>query len=158
MASMQTLSVAGDPSEGTSSRMAGNVDQQSLRRIVPVSIVGNALESYDFFLCSRAAVPLSDELFFPKVTDFLMGTPGAFAGVAVGVAARPLGGTIFCNTGDRFGREGALIWTLSIIGGVTFLIHALPTYTRVEVWVAALLLVLRTLHEVAAAENGAEAY
>ncbi len=114
------------------------------------SVAGNALEWYDFFLYSTAAALVFGQLFFPKGTDPLVGTLGAFAGFAVGFAARPLGGVVFGHIGDRFGRKGALVWTLSIMGGATFLIGALPTYAQVGVWAPALLLALRILQGIAA--------
>nr|WP_088927525.1 MFS transporter [Burkholderia multivorans] len=126
------------------------VDQKSLRRIVMASVAGNALEWYDFFLYSTAAALVFGELFFPKGTDPLIGTLGAFAGFAVGFAARPLGGVVFGHIGDRFGRKGALVWTLSIMGGATFLIGVLPTYVQVGIWAPALLLALRILQGIAA--------
>ncbi|MCL4644155.1 MHS family MFS transporter [Burkholderia multivorans] len=126
------------------------VDQKSLRRIVMASVAGNALEWYDFFLYSTAAALVFGELFFPKGTDPLIGTLGAFAGFAVGFAARPLGGVVFGHIGDRFGRKGALVWTLSIMGGATFLIGVLPTYAQVGIWAPALLLALRILQGIAA--------
>ena len=62
----------------------------------------------------------SAELFFPKGTDPLLGTMGAFAGFAVGFLARPLGGVIFGHIGDRYGRKLALEWTLGLMGAATF--------------------------------------
>ncbi|SAK75778.1 MFS transporter [Caballeronia temeraria] len=150
MASMQTLSAQAAHSDGSTAEVAGHVDQKSLRRIVMASVAGNALEWYDFFLYSTAAALVFGELFFPKGTDPLIGTLGAFAGFAVGFAARPLGGVIFGHIGDRFGRKGALVWTLSIMGGATFLIGVLPTYAHVGMWAPALLMALRILQGVAA--------
>ncbi|SAK87297.1 MFS transporter [Caballeronia fortuita] len=150
MASMQTLSAQAAHSNGSTAEVAGHVDQKSLRRIVMASVAGNALEWYDFFLYSTAAALVFGELFFPKGTDPLIGTLGAFAGFAVGFAARPLGGVIFGHIGDRFGRKGALVWTLSIMGGATFLIGVLPTYAHVGMWAPALLMALRILQGVAA--------
>ncbi|WP_322047918.1 MFS transporter [Paraburkholderia sp. J67] len=150
MASLQSLSHPDSHAEGASSASAAHVDDKSLKRIVLASVAGNALEWYDFFLYSTAAALVFGELFFPKGTDPLVGTLGAFAGFAVGFAARPLGGVVFGYVGDRYGRKGALVWTLSIMGAATFLIGALPTYAQVGVWAPALLLVLRVLQGVAA--------
>jgi MHS family shikimate/dehydroshikimate transporter-like MFS transporter len=129
---------------------AVSVDKRSLRRIVFASVLGNALEWYDFFLYSTAAALVFGGLFFPKGTDPLVGTLAAFAGFAVGFAARPFGGVLFGHVGDRYGRKDALVWTLSIMGGATFLIGVLPTYAQVGMWAPALLLVLRVLQGVAA--------
>ena len=150
MASMQTLSAAHTGSDDAMEANTLPVDGRSLRRIVLASVAGKALEWYDFFLYSTAAALVFGELFFPKGTDPLVGTMAAFAGFAVGFAARPLGGVIFGHIGDRFGRKGALVWTLSIMGGATFLIGLLPTYAQVGLWAPALLLLLRVLQGVAA--------
>ena len=85
------------------------------------------MEWYDFFIYGTAAALVFGELFFPKGTDPLLGTMGAFAGFAVGFLARPLGGVIFGHIGDRYGRKLALEWTLGLMGVATFLIGLLPT-------------------------------
>ena len=54
------------------------------RRVVVASVAGNAMEWYDFFIYGTAAALVFGELFFPKGTDPLLGTMGAFAGFAVG--------------------------------------------------------------------------
>lgn len=144
MASTQTYS--GPESDGT----VANVDERSLRRIVFASVIGNALEWYDFFLYSTAAALVFGELFFPKGTDPLLGTLAAFAGFAIGFAARPFGGILFGHIGDKFGRKGALVWTLAIMGGATFLIGLLPTYAQAGFWSPVLLIVLRILQGIAA--------
>ncbi|MFM0624719.1 MFS transporter [Paraburkholderia xenovorans] len=150
MASTRTFSAACTHDDDAAAAPAGSVDKKSLRRIVFASVVGNALEWYDFFLYSTAAALVFGALFFPKGTDPLVGTLAAFAGFAVGFAARPFGGVLFGHIGDRYGRKGALVWTLSIMGAATFLIGFLPTYAQVGLWAPALLLVLRLLQGIAA--------
>jgi metabolite-proton symporter len=121
-----------------------------LRKIVAASVAGNALEWYDFFLYSTAAALVFSRLFFPATTDPLTGTLAAFAGFAVGFAARPFGGLIFGHVGDRFGRKPALVITLCIMGGSTFLIGLLPTYAQIGLWAPILLVLLRVLQGIAA--------
>ena len=150
MASTRTFSAVSTDHDDAAGGPTALVDKKSLRRIVFASVVGNALEWYDFFLYSTAAALVFGGLFFPKGTDPLIGTLAAFAGFAVGFAARPFGGVLFGHIGDRFGRKGALVWTLSIMGGATFLIGFLPTYAQVGLWAPVLLLVLRLLQGVAA--------
>ncbi|CAE6795506.1 Fosfomycin resistance protein AbaF [Paraburkholderia haematera] len=150
MASTRTFSAASTQREHISEPPAGPLDNRSLRRVVFASVVGNALEWYDFFLYSTAAALVFGALFFPTGTDPLVGTLAAFAGFAVGFAARPFGGVLFGHIGDRYGRKGALVWTLSIMGGATFLIGLLPTYAHVGVWAPVMLLVLRLLQGIAA--------
>ncbi|WP_261537007.1 MFS transporter, partial [Burkholderia multivorans] len=150
MTSMRTFSAASTPPQVAPELPTASVDERSLRRIVFASVAGNALEWYDFFLYSTAAALVFGELFFPKGTDPLVGTLVAFAGFSVGFAARPLGGALFGHIGDRYGRKSALVWTLSIMGGATFLIGFLPTYPQVGLWAPVLLMVLRILQGIAA--------
>lgn len=121
-----------------------------VRRYVVASLVGNALEWYDFFLYATASAVVFGRLFFPSDVDPLVGTMAAFAGFAVGFAARPLGGIIFGHIGDRLGRKRALVMTLSIMGISTALMGLLPTYAQVGLWAPALLILLRVVQGIAA--------
>ncbi|NKX55585.1 MHS family MFS transporter [Arthrobacter sp. E918] len=123
---------------------------KGIRRYVIASLVGNSLEWYDFFLYATAAAVVFGQLFFPADTDPLVGTLGAFAGFAVGFAARPLGGIFFGHIGDRVGRKSALVLTLSIMGIATFLMGVLPTYEQVGILAPVMLIVLRILQGIAA--------
>jgi MFS transporter, MHS family, shikimate and dehydroshikimate transport protein len=62
----------------------------SMRKVAVASLVGNALEWYDFFLYGTAAALVFNVLFFPSF-DPLTGTIAAFSTYAVGFAARPFG-------------------------------------------------------------------
>lgn len=124
--------------------------RQRTRRVVVASIAGNAMEWYDFFIYGTAAALVFGELFFPKGTDPMLGTMGAFAGFAVGFFARPLGGVIFGHVGDRYGRKLALEWTLGLMGVATFLIGLLPTYEQIGFWAPVAMVVLRLLQGAAA--------
>lgn len=96
------------------------------QRAVIGSVVGTALEWYDFFLYGTAAALVFNQLFFPSV-DPLTGTLLAFGSFAVGFIARPIGAIVFGNYGDRIGRKKVLVITLIIMGVVTTLIGLLPT-------------------------------
>lgn len=120
-----------------------------LRRIVFASLIGNALEWYDFFLYGTAAALIFGPLFFPAGTDPVLGTLGAFAGFAVGFVARPLGGIVFGHIGDRKGRKKALVITLSMMGAATFLIGLLPTYHQVGFLAPLCLVLLRVVQGIA---------
>jgi MFS family permease len=122
---------------------------RSLRRIVVASVFGNALEWYDFFLYGTAAALVFGPLFFPPGTDPVIGTLGAFAGFAVGFVARPLGGLIFGHLGDRHGRKNALVITLSMMGGATFLMGLLPTFEQVGYLAPICLVILRIVQGIA---------
>ena len=121
-----------------------------LRRAVIASVVGNALDWYDFFLYGTAAALVFGQLFFPRNADPMVGTLASFAAYAIGFLARPVGGLLFGHLGDRFGRKTALVWTLCIMGLATFAIGLLPTYAEVGVLAPVLLVGLRLLQGAAA--------
>ncbi|MDZ5602487.1 MFS transporter [Pseudomonas sp. RP23018S] len=126
-----------------------DTDPRTLRRIVIASVLGNALEWYDFFLYGTAAALIFGPLFFPGGTDPVLGTMAAFAGFAVGFLARPLGGLIFGHIGDKAGRKKALVMTLGIMGAATFAMGLLPTFEQVGYLAPICLVLLRILQGVA---------
>ncbi|PTX61844.1 metabolite-proton symporter [Melghirimyces profundicolus] len=111
------------------------------------SFIGTAIEWYDFFLYGTAAALIFPQLFFPE-SEPLIGTLQSFGTFALGFVARPVGGIIFGNYGDKIGRKSMLILTLSIMGIATFLIGLLPTYESIGIWAPILLVVLRLLQGV----------
>ena len=73
----------------------------------------------------------------------------ALALFAAGFAFRPLGALIFGVVGDRLGRKGAFLITVSLMGAATFLIGFLPTYAQAGALGPALLILLRILQGIA---------
>lgn len=126
-----------------------DTDPRTMRRIVIASVLGNALEWYDFFLYGTAAALIFAPLFFPAGTDPVLGTMASFAGFAVGFLARPLGGLIFGHIGDKAGRKKALVMTLAIMGAATFAMGLLPTFEQAGYLAPACLVILRVLQGVA---------
>ncbi|MCZ7841714.1 MULTISPECIES: MFS transporter [Leclercia] len=120
-----------------------------MRKLVFASVLGNALEWYDFFLYGTAAALVFGPLFFPVVGDPMQGTLLAFSGFAVGFLARPLGGIVFGHLGDRYSRKMTLIMTLTLMGATTFVIGLLPTYAQIGIWAPLSLITLRFLQGVA---------
>ncbi|MEG5262949.1 MFS transporter [Pseudomonas sp. JDS28PS106] len=130
--------------------MSSHTEQpRSLRRIVVASVIGNALEWYDFFLYGTAAALVFGPLFFPAGTDPVIGTLGAFAGFAVGFVARPLGGIVFGHIGDLHGRKNALVITLALMGIATFLMGLLPTFEQAGYLAPISLVLLRIVQGIA---------
>ena len=84
------------------------------------TLVGTALEWYDFLVYGTAAAVVLNQLFFPSANP-LIGTLAAFATYAVGFLARPLGGLVLGALGDRWGRRSVLVLTLLIMGSATAL-------------------------------------
>jgi len=115
----------------------------SMARVVIASSIGTAFEWYDFFIFGSLA-PVISKIFFAGL-DPTPALVAALALFAVGFAFRPLGALIFGVIGDRLGRKGAFLVTVSLMGGATFLIGALPTYTEAGAVAPALLIFLRIL-------------
>ncbi len=116
----------------------------SLWQVIGASVIGTVMEWYDFFIYAAAAALVFPALFFPE-SEPLTGTLLAFGTYALGFFVRPVGGIIFGNLGDKIGRKTILIITLLLMGIATTLIGVLPTFERIGLWAAVLLLVLRIL-------------
>jgi len=121
--------------------MAG-AERTPLRRVIMASLVGTAIEWYDFFLYGSAAALVFSHVFFPQ-TDPFIGTLLAFGTYAVGFVARPIGGIVFGHYGDRIGRKKLLMLSLVLMGVATVLIGLLPGYAQIGIWAPILLIVLR---------------
>lgn len=119
-----------------------NRDKRMFRRVVYASVIGGTIEWYDFFLYGVVAGIVFNKLYFPT-SDPLVSTLLAYTGLAVGFAARPLGGLIFGHFGDRVGRKTMLIYTLVIMGGSTVGMGLVPTYEQIGIWAPIILLLLR---------------
>ena len=102
----------------------------SIRLVALASLVGTAIEWYDFYLYGTAAALIFNRLYFPTF-DPLTGTLAAFGTYAAGFVARPIGGIIVGHYGDRVGRKSMLVLTLVIMGLATFGIGLLPTYAQI---------------------------
>jgi MHS family shikimate/dehydroshikimate transporter-like MFS transporter len=123
------------------------IGASQMRHIVSSSVIGTAVEWYDFLIYGTASALVFNKLFFPS-SDSSVGTIAAFATYAVGFLARPLGAAIFGHFGDKLGRKKMLAATIIIMGIGTFLIGCLPTYEQIGVWAPILLVVLRLLQGV----------
>ncbi|MFT2188920.1 MFS transporter [Pseudomonas putida] len=119
-------------------------------RAVFISVIGQILEWYDFFLYGTAAALVFGELFFPIDEDPLTGTIAAYGGLALGFIARPVGGIICGHLGDRYGRKMVLTLTLGAMGAATFLMGFLPTYQSIGIAAPILLVALRLVQGLAA--------
>lgn len=117
-------------------------------QVAVASMVGTVMEWYDFFLYVFVAALVFGPLFFPSYSTEA-GALASFATLAVGYVSRPLGGVLCGHFGDRVGRKGMLIATLSLMGGATFAIGLLPTYNSIGIWAPILLTTCRFLQGVA---------
>lgn len=112
------------------------------RRVVTASLVGTAIEFYDFYIYATAAVLVFPALFFPQ-DDPVTAQLQSLATFAIAFVARPFGSALFGHFGDRVGRKATLVASLLVMGVSTVLIGLLPTYAAIGVWAPVLLCVLR---------------
>ncbi|WP_093511608.1 MFS transporter [Sphingopyxis sp. YR583] len=108
------------------------------RRILTASLVGTAVEFYDFYIYGTAAALVFGPLFFPESSDSAQ-LMYSFMTFGLAFFARPVGAIVFGHYGDRIGRKSTLVASLMLMGASTLLIAFLPTYAMVG-WVAPLLL------------------
>jgi metabolite-proton symporter len=106
------------------------------------SLVGTAVEFYDFYVYATAAALVLGPLFFPK-GDANAQLLSSYATFALAFIARPVGGWVFGHFGDRIGRKSTLVASLLLMGGSTVAIGLLPTYAMVGGWAPLLLCILR---------------
>ena len=108
------------------------------RRILTASLVGTAVEFYDFYIYGTAAALVFGPLFFPSESESAQ-LMLSFMSFGLAFFARPVGAIVFGHYGDRIGRKSTLVASLMLMGISTLLIAFLPTYAMVG-WVAPLLL------------------
>jgi len=128
----------------TSTHPPRSLTASERRRIIGSSVLGTAVEWYDFYLFAIASSVVFGKLFFPNF-DPTAGTLSAFATFAVGFFVRPLGGVFFGHFGDRIGRKRVLVITLLTMGIASTLIGVLPTHASVGIWGAVLLTLMRAI-------------
>ncbi|MGW9022358.1 MFS transporter [Leucobacter chromiiresistens] len=117
------------------------VDRPMLKRAIAGTVVGNLMEWYDIGIYGYLAVIIG-RVFLPDASD---GAQALFSlGVfAVTFVARPLGGIVLGQLGDRMGRQKVLAFTLIMMAAATFLIGVLPDFSVIGVFAPILLIVLK---------------
>jgi len=120
----------------TAVRAAGLTSEE--RFVIFASSLGTMFEWYDFYLYGTLA-PVFASLFFPPGND-TAALLSAFAAYAAGFLVRPFGALLFGRIGDIVGRKYTFLVTILVMGGATFLVGFLPTYSSIG-WAAPILLV-----------------
>src|SRR5271168_674846 len=111
--------------------------------VVAASAAGTAFEWYDFFIFGSLTQVIS-RTFFAGLND-TAGTLAALALFGAGFAFRPIGALVFGAVGDRLGRKGAFLVTVTLMGGATCAIGFLPTYAQAGVAAPLLLIAMRVI-------------
>jgi MHS family proline/betaine transporter-like MFS transporter len=110
--------------------------------------IGNFVEWYDFVLYGLFSTTLA-AVFFPK-SSATAGLLATFAILGVSFLARPLGGLLFGQIGDRLGRKQALLISVLVMSGATVVVGLLPGAAQIGILAPLLLLVCRLAQAVAA--------
>ena len=118
------------------------VPANSPRRILVASLIGTAIEFFDFYIYATASVLVFPHLFFPA-SDPGTATLASLATFAVAFVARPIGSAVFGHFGDRVGRKATLVAALVTMGVSTVGIGLVPGYASVGLLAPALLTVCR---------------
>lgn len=119
-----------------------SVGTNSPRRVLFASLIGTAIEFFDFYIYATAAVLVFPHLFFPA-SDPASATLQSLATFALAFFARPVGSALFGHFGDRVGRKATLVAALLTMGLSTVIIGVLPGYAQIGLWAPALLALCR---------------
>jgi MFS family permease len=111
-------------------------------RVLTASLVGTAVEFFDFYIFGTAAALVFGPLFFPSESTEAQQL-SAFMSFGLAFLARPIGAVAFGHFGDRIGRKATLVAALLTMGGATVLIGVLPGYGAIGTLAPLLLCVLR---------------
>ncbi|AZI85731.1 MFS transporter [Kosakonia sp. CCTCC M2018092] len=117
-----------------------NPPVNSRKKVVVASLIGTAIEFFDFYIYATAAVIVFPHIFFPQ-GDTTAATLQSLATFAIAFIARPIGSAVFGHFGDRVGRKVTLVASLLTMGISTVAIGLLPGYETIGV-LAPLLLAL----------------
>jgi metabolite-proton symporter len=115
------------------------------RKVLAATLVGTAIEWYDYFIYAQAAGLVLAPLFFKQIANDnpTLALLLSFATVGISFLFRPLGALVCGHLGDRLGRKAVLVMTLILMGVSTAAIGLLPTYAQAGIWAPVLLIVLR---------------
>src|SRR3954470_13625461 len=115
------------------------------KKVLAATLVGTAIEWYDYFIYAQAAGLVLAPLFFKPIANDnpTLALLLSFATVGISFLFRPLGALVCGHLGDRLGRKAVLVMTLILMGVSTAAIGLLPTYAQAGIWAPVLLIVLR---------------
>lgn len=120
---------------------------QSITKVIAASSLGTLIEWYDFYIFGSLAVIIGHQLFPSDAgASALINTLAIFA---AGFIVRPFGALVFGRLGDLIGRKYTFLLTLVLMGGSTFLIGLIPSYSSIGYAAPILVLILRLVQGLA---------
>lgn len=129
--------------DATTSGKLKAMARDSVKTVIAASMVGTAIEFYDFYAYGTAAANYFPKVFFGDTTNPTVALLASLLTFAIAFIARPLGSLVFGHFGDRMGRKTTLVVSLLTMGVATFLIGCLPTYNQWGVMAVAVLCLCR---------------
>jgi len=117
------------------------------RKVVAATVIGNALEFYDFVTYAFFAVYIG-KAFFPASTPLgsLLMSVAVFG---VGFVSRPLGGVLIGSYADRAGRKPAMLLTIALITVGTLGLAATPSYDSIGIAAPIIVVICRLVQGLA---------
>lgn len=134
MTSVDTATGNGSGSDSTAAAVRKaklqDMAHDSVGTVIAASMVGTAIEFYDFYAYGTASANYFPKIFFSDKTNPTVALLVSLLTFAIAFIARPLGSLIFGHYGDKMGRKTTLVVSLLTMGLSTFLIGCLPTYSQ----------------------------
>ena len=127
----------------TTSGKLKSMARDSVKTVIAASMVGTAIEFYDFYAYGTAAANYFPKVFFGDTANPTVALLASLLTFAIAFIARPLGSLGFGHFGDRMGRKTTLVVSLLTMGVATFLIGCLPTYDQWGIAAVAVLCLCR---------------
>lgn len=118
--------------DATSALTKKGITRDPVKTVIFASMIGTAIEFYDFYAYGTAAAAYFPKVFFPEVTP-VIATLLSLLTFGVAFVARPLGSLVFGHFGDKIGRKNTLIVSLLLMGCSTVLIGVLPGYATLGI-------------------------
>jgi MFS family permease len=127
--------------------MSTEPQKNSIFKVIGASSLGTLIEWYDFYIFGSLATIIGTQLFPADAgASALINTLAIFA---AGFIVRPFGALVFGRLGDLIGRKHTFLLTLVLMGGSTFLIGLIPSYSSIGYAAPILVLILRLVQGLA---------
>lgn len=121
-----------------------SLDYKNNYKTIFLSILGGALEVYDFIIFVFLFVPISHVFFPPETPDWIKVIQGLLI-FSVGYIARPLGGILIAHFSDKYGRKSMFNYTILFMAIPCLIIGVLPGYHEIGYLSPLLLLIARLI-------------
>lgn len=131
--------------ENATERMTVNnekLERDPVKTVILASMMGTAIEFFDFYAYGTASAAYFPKVFFPQMTP-LLATLLSLLTFGVAFVARPVGSFVFGHFGDWLGRKKTLVVSLLVMGVATVAIGFIPGYQSIGVGGALLLCLCR---------------